>query len=274
MAGKGSKMPTARPQRIFVFLLSFIACVVYTSVATSADWQATLQQGDELYNKRYESSGEKNINAAIKKYEEALKGIPESDKKAQLDVYIKLSLAYFTLADVFAKEDDAQSEFSDEGQDWAKKALDIDDDSAAAHYWMGANLGVWRGVNRVSFRGGLGGGGIMKEFEEAAKLDPKGLDGMPYMRMAEFSMAKGNLEEAKKYAEEAVKIQPKLLKNKLILAQALWKNEDKAGSKKLLEDISSQPDNILPNAILENRVAIEAAKRVLQDIAGGGTPDW
>ncbi|MHC4198064.1 MAG: tetratricopeptide repeat protein [Planctomycetota bacterium] len=267
-------MLTARPQRIFVFLLSFVACVVYASVASSADWQAAVKEGDELYNKRYESNGEKDVNASIKKYEEALKGIPESDEKAQLDVYIKLSRANFTLADVFAKEDEAEAEFSNKGQDWAKKALDIDDDSAAARYWMGANLGVWRGVNRVSFRGGLGGGGIMKEFEKAAKLDPKGLDGMPYMRMGEFSMAKSNLEEAKKYAEEAVKIQPKLLKNKLILAEALWKNEDKADSKKLLEDIASQPDNILPNAILENRVAIEVAKRVLQGIAKGGTPDW
>jgi hypothetical protein len=267
-------MLTARPQRIFVFLLSFIACVVYASVATSADWQATLQQGDELYNKRSESTGENDVNASIKKYEEALKGIPESDEKARLDVYIKLSRAYFTLADVFAKKDEAQSEFSNQGQDWAEKALDIDEDSAAAHYWMGSNLGLWREINRVSFRGGLGGGGIMKEFEKAAQLDPKGLDGMPYMRMAEFSLAKDNPEEAKKYAEEAVKIQPKLLKNKLILAQALWENEDKAGSKKLLDNIASQPDNSLPNAILENRVAIEAAKRVLQDIASGSTPDW
>ncbi len=269
-------MLTGKPRRIFPFLFVFvfIASAVYASVAISADWQATLQQGDELYNKRSESGGEKNVDAAIKKYEEALKGIPESDKKAQLDVYIKLSRAYFTLADYFAEGDDAESDFSNEGQDWAKKALDADDESAAAHYWYGVNLGIWRGIHKASFRGGLGGGGIMKEFETAAKLDPKGLDGMPYMRMAEFSLAKGNPEKAKKYAEEAVKIQPKLLKNKLLLAEALWDNDDKAASKKVLDDIASQSDDVLPTDILENRKAIKVAKRVLGNIADGSTPDW
>lgn len=255
--------------------VSLFACsMICSPIAIAADWQSIVQQGDQLYSQRSESEGKKKLEDAIKKYEEALKEIPKDNKKARAGVYIGLARADFKIARYFAETDDAVADYSDKGQDWAKKAIDMDSKSAEAHYWMGANLGIWRGVNKASFRGGLMGGGIKKEFEKAAELDPKGLYGLPDMRIAEYLLARGDAEKAQGYAEKAVKIAPEMLVNKIMLAEILWKNNNQLGSKKLLNEIVSQKDDVLPGEILENRETITRAKRVLNNIANHNDPDW
>lgn len=254
--------------------LFIVACTVYPSTTIAGDWQSLVQQGDELYAKRADTNGEKDIYNAILKYEEALREIPKTEEKTLAGVYIKLSRSYFTLAEYFAKDDDDLSELSDKGQNWAEEAMDADPKSAEAHYWMGANLGLWRSVHKVSFRGGLAGGGIKDAFKKAAELDPNGLYGMPYMRLAEFELSTGNPQDALSYAEKAVKIGPKLLMNKIILAEILWENNDKAKAKKVLEDIAAQKDDILPSEVLENRDTIKKAKKILEELNKGEEPDW
>src|SRR3990167_7009918 len=106
--------------------LFIIAYTAYPLTATTADWQGLVQQGDELYGKRAEENGEKYVRDAILKYEEALKEIPDTEGKTLAGIYIKLSRAYFTLAEYFAKNDDDESDLSNKGQDWADKAIDAD----------------------------------------------------------------------------------------------------------------------------------------------------
>ena len=254
--------------------LTVLACTVYSSVVVFADWQSIVQQGDELYAKRSEKDGRAKLEAAIKKYEAAVKEIPENDKKARARVYVDLSRAYFKITEYLSTSDEDRSNQSNKGQNWAQKAIDADPKSAEAHYYMAANLGLWRLLHKASFRGGLTGGGIKKEFKKAADLDPKGLQGSPDRGIAEYLLARGDSEKAQGYAEKAVKIGPKMLINKLILAQALWENNDKPGSKKLLNEIAANSDDILPSDVLENRDAIMKTKRILGNIANNNEPDW
>lgn len=263
------------PVKKTFYLVAFITVyIVLTSTATTADWQGLVQQGDELYGKRAEENGEKYVRDAILKYEEALKESPNPEEKALAGIYIKLSRSYFTLAEYFAKDDDDESELSDKGQDWADKALDADPKSAEAHYWMGANLGLWRGIHKASFRGGLTGGGIKKAFKEAIELDPNVLYGMPYMRLAEFELASGSPQDAQNYAEKSVEIGPNLMTNRIILAEILWEQDNKTESKKVLEYIAAQKDDILPSEVLENRDTIKRARRILGELNKGQEPDW
>ncbi|MCB7129055.1 MAG: hypothetical protein J3T61_05920 [Candidatus Brocadiales bacterium] len=260
--------------RTVLMALAVIACIVYPYVPVYADWQSTVKQGDELYAKRSDKDGRKELEAAIKQYEAAVKEIPEKDEKARAGVYVKLSRAYYKIAQYFSQSDDDRSNMSDKGQKWAEKAIDIEPKNAEAHYYMGTNLGLWRSIHKASFRGGLTGGGIKKEFQKAADLDPKGLYGQPDMRTAEYLLARGDSQKALSYAKKAVEIQPKLLMNKLILAQAMWVTNDQMGSRKVLAEIAAQSDDIIPSEILENRDTIKEAKQIQGNIANNNEPDW
>lgn len=264
-------MPISKTIWLTLFIIAY---TVYPLTTIAADWQGLVQQGDELYGKRAEENGEKYVRDAVLKYEEALKEIPDTEEKTLVGIYIKLSRSYFTLAEYFAKDDDDESDLSDKGQNWADKALDADPKSAEAHYWMGANLGLWRSVHKASFRGGLTGGGIKKEFKEAIGLDPNGLYGMPYMRLAEFELASGSPQDAQNYAEKSVEIGPNLMTNRIILAEILWEQDNKTESKKVLEYIAAQKDDILPSEVLENRDTIKRAQRILGELNKGQEPDW
>ncbi len=253
----------------------FIACATCLPVAVAADWQDAVVQGDAFYAKRHDTNGgRKNLEKAIERYEAALDGIPKKDKKSRSEVYTKLSRAYFKLAHYFAKDDDEIVDLSDKGEDWAKRAIEADPKNADAHYWKAANLGLFRSIKRVSFRGGLMGGDIKRGFERAIAIDEKCVYGCAYMRLGEYLLSRGDAEEAKGYAEKAVKIEPRFLMNQIILAEILWENGDRAGAKEILRHIAAQKDDILPTEILENRHIIEKSKMILKDLDEGREPDW
>ncbi|MCQ4574724.1 MAG: TRAP transporter TatT component family protein [Candidatus Brocadiales bacterium] len=255
-------------------ILFVVACTAHPFISVAADWQETVKQGDELYGKRAGANGKEDIDAAIKKYEEALKGIPKGDEKSLSGVYVKLAQAYFTLGAYFSNGKDELSDLTDEGQRWAKKAKDADPESAEAYYWLGANLGLWRTVNKLSFRGGLTGGGIKKLFKKAAELDPDCEYGLPNMLLADLELSKGKLGEAESNVAKAVVAGPELLKNQLALAKILWNKNDKEEARKTLEHISRQSDDILPSKVLENRRTIAKAKKILEELKKGSEPDW
>ncbi|MHC4197562.1 MAG: tetratricopeptide repeat protein [Planctomycetota bacterium] len=253
--------------------LFIIVCTIHPPITLLADWKEAVKQGDKLYGKRAEKNGKKDLYAAIKKYEEATSEISKNDEKTLSKVYVKLSQAYFTLAEYFAKDDDELSDLTDEGQDWAKEAVEADPKNAEAYYWLGANMALWRTVHKLSFRGGLTGGGIKKLLKKAAELDPNCAYGLPYMLLADLELSKGNLKDAQSNAAKGALVEPKMLKNQLILAEVVWKN-NKAEAKTILKHISNQSYNILPSETLENRSAIEKAKKILEELKKGNEPDW
>ncbi|MFQ5862631.1 MAG: tetratricopeptide repeat protein [Candidatus Brocadiales bacterium] len=258
-----------------LWLTLFITCTISPSITVSADWQEAIRQGDEFYAERHDANGgRENLEAAIKKYEEALGGIPKKDKKSRSGVCVKLSRSHFKLAYYFAKDDDETLELSDEGESWAKKAIKADPQNAEAYYWKAANLGLFRGIKRVSFRGGLMGGKIKEGFEKAAALDERCEYGCAYMRLGEYLLARGEAEEAKGYAEKSVEIEPRFLMSQIILAEILWENGDKAGARKILRHIAAQQEDVLPAEILENRHIIKKSKMILEDLEKGHDPDW
>lgn len=264
---------STRPRRAFAIV--FIVLVLYGTSAMAVDWRDRVGEGDELYSKRHElNKGRENLQEAIGKYKEALRGIPEGDEKGCSEIKTRLSRAYFKLAYYFMEEGKERLKACEEGERWAKGAIEADPQNPEAYYWKAVNLGLYRDMKRYSFRGGLTGGEIKEGFQEAAALDERGLYGAPHMRLAEYLMARGDIEEAKKHATYAVDIEPRFLYNQIVLAEVLWENGDKVGSKGRLEYISSQPEDVLPSEILENREIIEKAKRILRDLKEGKDPDW
>lgn len=265
-------MPTTRSLWPTLFII--VVCLM-CQPATATGWQDAVRQGDELYARRHEvNGGRENLEAAIERYKEALEGIPGDDRKSLSKLYVKLSRAYFKLAHYFAEGEEEVLEFCDKGEDWAKKAIKADPRNADAYYWKAANLGLFRSINRVSFRGGLMGGKIKEGFERAIALDERCEHGCAYMRLGEYLLARGNPEEAIGYARKAVEIGPKYLMNHIILAEILWESGNRSEAREVLEYIAAQEEGILPSEILENRYIIRKARGILEDLRGGKEPDW
>ena len=114
--------------------------------------------------------------------------------------------------------------------------------------------------------GGLFGGGIKKDLQQALKLDEKCVYAGPHRFMAKFHLATDKTEEAYVHALRAVEIAPDFLHNQLVLAEVLWKLEHKAQAIERLEYILTKGPGVLPEAVIENRDVVTVTGRILEDI--------
>ncbi len=89
-----------------------------------------------------------------------------------------------------------------------REAIAIDDSHAGAHYALAVAL---------TRKGDAAG--ARREFERASSLSPG--NPLPALALADLYAAAGNLNDAEKYAREAVKAQPSLLTARLRLGQVL-----------------------------------------------------
>ncbi|MFN3466298.1 MAG: hypothetical protein ACK4WF_01185, partial [Candidatus Brocadiales bacterium] len=98
--------------------------------------------------------------------------------------------------------------------------------------------------------------------------------GGPHRLLALFHLAKDEIEEAYIHASRAVELAPDFLLNQLVLAEVLWKLEQKSQSIERLNYIISRGPGVLPDALIENRDAVNCTERILQEIKDRKEPKW
>lgn len=246
-----------------------------SGTATRLDWRQCLEEGDRLYAHRtHEGEEWQSLEGAIKKYEEALAIIPTGEKEALYGLYLRLARANYQFAYYFLEEEDKVLQGYRNGFDYADKAIGINSKGAEAYFWRGISAGSYRDKKRLSRVGGLFGGGIKDDLQQALELDEKCVYGGPHRFMAKFHLATDDTEEAYVHALRAVEIAPDFLHNQLVLAEALWKLGQKAQAIEKLEYILSKGPGVLPEAVIENREVVTRTEKILQDIRDRKEPNW
>jgi tetratricopeptide (TPR) repeat protein len=256
------------------YLLSTVYCLLSTT-SYGADWRQCLEEGDKLYAHRtHEGEEWGSLEGAIKKYEEALAGVPKAEKEVLYGLYLRLARTNYQFAYYFLVEEDRVLQGYKNGFEYADKAIKVNDKGGEAYFWRGISAGSFRDKKRLSGVGGLFGGGIKKDLQRVLELDERCVYGGPHRFMAKFHLATDETEGAYVHALRAVEIAPDFLHNQLVLAEALWKLEQKAQAIERLEYIMSKGPGILPEAVIENREVVTRTGPILQDIRDRKEPNW
>jgi tetratricopeptide (TPR) repeat protein len=146
---------------------------------------------------------------------------------------LQLSAAAFNWAE-FARKDSQRAEIANDGIDAAREAIHLAPKSAAAHYWLGMNLGQ---LARTKTLGALHLVRQMEdEFKQALQLDPKvdyaGPDrslGYLYRDTPGWPTSIGSKKKAREHLERAVQLHPDFPDNQLALLETFYEWDDTQG---------------------------------------------
>ena len=144
---------------------------------------------------------------------------------------VQLARAAFDAAE-FTRSDDRREEFATRGIDAARAAIDRESTNAAAHYWLGMDLGE---LARTKTLGALKLVHEMEsEFQRALELnadyDYAGPDrslGYLYRDTPGWPTSIGNKKKAREHFEQAVKLHPEFPDNQLGLVESFEKWSDR-----------------------------------------------
>lgn len=204
---------------------------------------------------------EENIDLA---YGELLDLIEEDENCAW--AYGLLSEIYYWIGETSEKADKLVN--FEEGVDWGKKGLAVDDNCLEANFWLAVNYGLYgqeKGIMQS-----LSLINPIKELgEKCVKLDegyfyggPWRILGRLYDKAPGFPFSVGNSEKAVECLEKAVRLGPKFYLNHLFLADAYVSNRNKAKAKEHLEWIVEAPLN--KNHEKEDEILKKEAKTALE----------
>jgi tetratricopeptide (TPR) repeat protein len=216
--------------------------------------QSALEQGHAAYDRRAEGSVEDHaqagpIDEAIAFFEEALKD-PATEEEAAL--YL-LKCYYFRGKYVDSDEEAQKADFQ-RGKKLGETYIAKYPESAAIRYWYLANLGSWAEVYGIFAAAKEGVADIMREHSERIiQLDPEYQNGGGYFMLGAvhykspyipFFLSWPDNDEAVTYLQKAVSIGEATPNQKVYLAQALYKDGQKATALELLEEVA----NMTPSA--------------------------
>jgi tetratricopeptide (TPR) repeat protein len=154
-------------------------------------------------------------------------------ESTNLAALIALSRAAFDWAE-FARKDAQREEIANTGISAARQVIDRLSTNAAAHYWLGMNLGQ---LARTKTFGALKLVHEMEEeFLEAQRLD-KHIDfagpdrslGLLYRDAPGWPTSIGSKRKAREHLEQAVKLHPEFPANQLALLESCEKWADREG---------------------------------------------
>jgi tetratricopeptide (TPR) repeat protein len=137
--------------------------------------------------------------------------------------------ATFDLAEMAVNKQERET-LAEEGIAACRRAIALEPNLAAAHYYEGMNLGqlarvyLLRGLRIVSE--------MERSFERTRELDPRfdhgGADrnlGLLYHHAPGWPLSVGNKSKGRQHLEQAVKLGPVYPDNRLSLAEALWETK-------------------------------------------------
>lgn len=204
------------------------------------------QQIDELLARREDQFPQTLLQAR-----EALEKITsDTGSSAQhAGAYTRLAEVLFWLGEYSTAESDKEQYFS-AGVEAGKKAVELDDGSAAAHMWYAACMGshgMVRGIMSSLFYLGP----LEKHGKKAMELDeayyeagPLRLLGRLYQQAPGWPVGPGDAKKAIDLLEKAVKIGPNFLYNHLYLAEAYLSKSRKEEARQLVSDVLARVDQL------------------------------
>jgi tetratricopeptide (TPR) repeat protein len=246
-----------------------------------------LARADALYNRwqgPFEFSAyEGRLREAIRLWEEALPHLSDAEKRRE--VLVKLSRAYFELAEGYLVEKPQKEGAYEKGKDYGLSALRLDPEFAEvearegfraalrkstdveALFWYGNNLGRWLSYH---YWEALVGGtrDVLAAFERCVELDEKYWAAGPHRALANFlaqtpGFLGGDFERAKGEFARAVELAPEFLQNYVDYAEHWAK---KAGDQSLFCELLgkalalAQDPGVVSAWPFYNHLALERAK--------------
>lgn len=217
-------------------LLAVVLAVALGAVAEEGV-EALLSQAEALYD-RWEGefdfvAYERDLREAICLWEEALPRLSEAG--ARRAVLVKLSRAWFELAEGYLREKEDKERAYAKGKDYALEALRLDpvfreteakegfraalrqSTDVEALFWYGNNLGRWLGFH---YWEALTGGtrDVLAAFARCVELDETYWAGGPRRALANFlaqtpGFLGGDFSRAKKEFQRALELAPEFLQN-------------------------------------------------------------
>ena len=246
-----------------------------------------LARGDALYDRwqgAFEFSAyEEKLREAIRLWEEALSRLGDGEKKRE--VLVKLSRAYFELAEGYLSEKAEKESAYEKGKEYALSALRLDPEFLEAEkregfraalrkgkdvealFWYGNNLGRWLSYHWWEALAG-GTRDVLVAFERCVELDEKYWAAGPHRALANFlaqtpGFLGGDFGRAKEGFGRAVELAPEFLQNYVDYAEHWAK---RAGEEELFCELlgkaleRAQDPAVLSAWPFYNHLALERAK--------------
>lgn len=239
-------------------------------------------RGDALWAERTDPD---NVRKAIALWEEAVAKNPND-----AEVLVKLTHAYYFLADGYLRDDDdAYLAALDDGVQWGERAMvasspafadamaegvkytdavpRVGPEGMAAMFWYATALGKW--AKKQGFAVMLGQKeNIRITMERVLELDPTFLGGAPHTYFGVFyavapPIAGGDLGKSREHFEAALAISPNVLSTKVLWAAELATREDDIETfDRLLSEVLATDENVVPRILAENRVEQQKAREL------------
>lgn len=202
---------------VVFFILIFI---LNPALPEEGTLEGLFKEADTLFYSYHEDLG--NLQKCIKVYQK----IFELDNK-NVNAAIMLSRAWLTYGDLVPKDEENRRTAYINGRDWAKKAIEIDSNSAQAHFWYFANAG------RIQQLKGIITGlkmlpELRREIHKAYELDPQDvmiLDGIGTFYYEVPGIVGGDLKKSEELLKKAVELDPNYTLAWYDLAVALFKQK-------------------------------------------------
>lgn len=245
---------------------------------------AALKAAEDKWAKREEAA---QLKEALALYKEAIKLNPGSRH-----ALTRLARGYYLLAYGHAKNDEELLAAHDEGANWGERIMGLrpefrtkmaagekdyenlniaQKEDVPGIYWAYGNLGKWS--VKKGFTTVLKNKSKLKAFiSRVAELDDQYYHGAGDRGLAAFyakapSFAGGDLKKALHHFTKSLKIAPKYLGTKVLMARYYaTKKQDKALFKKLLEEVIKGDANALPDVIPMQKIEQRKAQELLAQI--------
>ncbi len=243
-----------------------VLCIVNISFAGDL-----IAEADTFYNLRAQGFNEEtlladstNVDKAIPLY---IKAIENSSGAVKEEAMWKLVQAYYFKGGYATPDRDTRKAVYDKGKEIAAAGIKEFPESAALHVWMATIWGVWAqeyGTMKAARQGVAGK--IRDHCEKAIEIDEKYGEGAGYRVLGRlhyeapripFILGWPSKKKAVEYLEKSYEIAPHNPFTKQFLAEALYKQDQKARAIKLLEEILEKGDTslgIVEYAILKSEV--------------------
>ncbi|MBV1859636.1 MAG: TRAP transporter TatT component family protein [Nannocystaceae bacterium] len=280
--------------------LTFLSTVLLACAGRQPQWhtqpapqQAQAAQADEvptnadaLGDARWaERTDAQAVREAIAHWERVTEAEPNNAA-----VLVKLTHAYYFLADGYLREDeDAYLEALEAGVRWGERAMlaaspefaaamaedtkytdavaRVGPAGVPAMFWYGTALGKW--AKKQGFAVMLRHKDNIKvTMERVLTLDPTFLGGAPHTYFGVYyavapPIAGGDLEKSREHFEAALAISPDVLSTKVLWAAELAvKTQDEATFDRLLDEVAKADANVIPRITAENKVEQQKAREL------------
>ncbi|MBI2155198.1 MAG: tetratricopeptide repeat protein [Candidatus Rokubacteria bacterium] len=157
---------------------------------------------------------------------------------------VALARVCFIWGDIRAADRDQKLEAYDQGREAAKKAIELDPKSAAAHFWYGTNTGRWgqtKGVLRSLFLLST----VQEEIQAVLSLDPKfaavySLAGNVYYEVP--GLLGGDLNKSEEMFRKGLELDPKYTGMRVGLAKTLIKKGRIAEARRELQAVLDEKE--------------------------------